>query len=183
MGLFISNSILKLFNSKFSVTSKLGQGTKFSFIIDLHTENNEDNDIATEFVTETFSNLALKMAQYKKFDEEECDVMIVDDHDLNRMFLGNVLKKLKIPYIEAINGQEAVEKVIFCSQMKKPLKCIVMDCNMPVMDGWQASSKIKNLFELGAVKEFPAIIAYTAYSSDEDIKKCYDSGMISYIVK
>ena len=77
----------------------------------------------------------------------------------------------------------AVEKTLGCDKMKAPLRCIIMDLNMPIMDGWNASRLISQLYAQGKLSKFPAIIAHTAYSSQEDIKKCYESGMVTYISK
>ena len=58
-----------------------------------------------------------------------------------------------------------------------------MDCDMPIIDGWEATKIINRRYAQGDLKFLPTIIGHTAYSSAEDIRRCYDSGMISYILK
>ena len=58
-----------------------------------------------------------------------------------------------------------------------------MDCNMPVMDGWEATKIITTSYKRGQLQVLPTIIGHTAYSAPEYIKKCYESGMVSYILK
>lgn len=85
--------------------------------------------------------------------------------------------------IEAKNGKEAVDLVLEASQNNRPFKVIIMDCQMPEMDGWEASRCIKSLHASLLIDKMPDIIGYTTFTSKEDIQKCFDSGMSHYISK
>ena len=54
---------------------------------------------------------------------------------------------------------------------------------MPLMDGWKATRTIVELFEMKKISKLPKIIGYSAFSSYDDINKCYDCGMVSYLSK
>ena len=129
------------------------------------------------------SPLIVPQMTFSILDKQNPKALIVDDNDFNRVLLGNILKSHGIPYVEAINGKVAVKLIRKFDRIKIPILCIIMDCDMPVMDGWQATKKIHKNYSEGIIKFLPAIIGHTAYSSTSDIKKCYDSGMISVIAK
>ena len=58
-----------------------------------------------------------------------------------------------------------------------------MDCDMPVMDGWQAASTLIEMYENNEISYRPRILAHTAYSSPYDIERCKQAGMIRHICK
>jgi PAS domain S-box-containing protein len=106
-------------------------------------------------------------------------VLIVEDHWANRRLLEAMLKKVSkhgVFVMEAVeNGQEAVN---ITSSRKYDI--ILMDCNMPIMDGWQATAAIRQ--STGPNKLTP-IIAVTANAMKGDREKCLASGMDDYISK
>ena len=77
----------------------------------------------------------------------------------------------------------AVKATVRLDRQNTPIFCIIMDCNMPVMDGWEATKAINDKYKAGIIKFLPIIIGHTAYSSSDDLQRCYDSGMASYILK
>ncbi|OMJ95618.1 hypothetical protein SteCoe_858 [Stentor coeruleus] len=182
LGLYVTKTILKNMGSTIKVASTFGKGSIFSFDLDIFEplrEETEESDIPDE-------NLSLNdipNLNYRTLISRPAQILIVDDNDFNRMSLASILKSEGIAFLEAINGEDAIKAVLKCDKMGIYLKCIIMDCNMPVTDGWEASRRIKNKYTQGIIKNFPAIIGYTAYSSKDDIQKCYDSGMISYMLK
>ena len=184
LGLHISENILKLLNSSLKVSSELGQGSIFSFCLDI-LESHPDYEYSNEneIPLEIINNFQLPKFSLNCLEKECPKIMIVDDNDFNRMVLGNILKKHGVNYIEAINGKIAVKNVLELDKRNTPLSCIIMDINMPEMDGWEASKLINKRFTQGTIKFLPDIIGHTAYSSVSDLQKCFDSGMISYILK
>ena len=184
LGLHISNSILNYFESSMNVSSEQGKGTTFSFCLNI-LENISKIQLESEIDIPYEVNSALQIPQMimNIFDKQYPKVLIVDDNDFNRILLGNILKNHNIPYIEALNGKIAVKLIKKYDRQKTPILCIIMDCDMPIMDGWQASKIITRFYAMGRIKSLPAIIGHTAYSSTDDIKRCYDSGMISHILK
>ena len=183
IGLYICKKILKYFNSKLVAVSD-SSGCSFSFVIgDGSEETNADSmKVDNEGLTESPGSVVGKIGRFAGVDEYP-KLLLVDDNDFNRMFLTNSLKKRNILYLEAVNGLQAVEVVLDADRKGRPVTCCIMDCNMPVMDGWEASKKINKLALDGVIGKAPSIIAHTAYSSEQDMRDCLDAGMIDYIPK
>ncbi|MEI7473670.1 MAG: response regulator [bacterium] len=101
-------------------------------------------------------------------------ILIAEDNEINIQFAIEVLNHLGLNFDVARNGKETLN---LCKT--KTYDLILMDCQMPIMDGYEACSKIK---ELDNYKNTP-IIAVTAYVLDTDRQKCLEAGMDDYISK
>ncbi|CAG9333658.1 unnamed protein product [Blepharisma stoltei] len=187
LGLHISNLLLnKLGGSSISVESISGKGTTIGFDLEIFEnvpsfESHEEDPLVPD-ENPSIKKIKLNIYNKKKADELP-EILIVDDIEFNRAALASILDANRIPYIEAEDGKEAALTVQRYNSTEKPLKLVIMDCGMPVMDGWQSTKEIKHLFEEGKIKHMPHIIGYSAFTSDEDIKMCYAAGMTSYISK
>lgn len=102
-------------------------------------------------------------------------VLVVDDNRANRLVASGMLEQFGCDCDFAQNGHEAVERLKY-----KPFDLVLMDCNMPVMDGYQASRIIREL--PGVFNDLP-IIAMTANNSPEEIRRCKEAGMNDLLVK
>ncbi len=102
-------------------------------------------------------------------------VLVVEDNQVNRMVLEGILKKLGYAAISAVNGLEAVELV----KTHQP-DLVFMDCQMPVMDGYEATRHIRDSGQDG--QRLP-IVAVTANSNPGDRELCIKSGMNDFIAK
>lgn len=100
-------------------------------------------------------------------------VLVVDDNRVNRMVVSRMLKRLGLTVDEAENGRIAVELAA-----KRAYAAIFMDCEMPVMNGWDATTTIRD--QLG--DDVP-IIAITAYVTDGDRARCEEAGMCDFLSK
>lgn len=100
-------------------------------------------------------------------------VLVVDDNRVNRMVLSRMLKKLGLEVDEATNGQEAVERAAAADY-----DAIFMDCEMPVMNGWEATERITS-----AAQTPVPVIAVTAYVTDADRVRCENAGMCDFLSK
>ena len=111
-------------------------------------------------------------------------ILVVDDTPLNVFALKQQLAKLGFPADEASNGLEALEKVRLSTKKAccKCYKLILMDCNMPVMDGIEATQKINELIVKREIKYIP-IIGLSAYSGEAELKSCIDAGMSETLCK
>ena len=101
-------------------------------------------------------------------------VLITEDEEVNFFYLKTLLKKTEARILRAKNGKEAVDII---AQHKGGVDLILMDINMPVMDGYEAMRIIKS--------EHPdlPIIAQTAYTLNNDRHKCLKAGFNDYIAK
>ncbi len=101
-------------------------------------------------------------------------VLLVEDNHINQMVAGRFMKKIGIGYELAENGAQALEKL-----EQQSFSVVLMDLQMPVMDGLTATEKIRNDLKL---KELP-IIAMTANAMQGDRERCLEAGMSDYISK
>ena len=110
--------------------------------------------------------------------DKSITVLLVEDHPINIQQMTILLKRLGIIPDFARNGLEAVEAV-----KKKVYDVLLMDCQMPVMDGIEATREIRKLYSKGSLVKNPYIIAITAFALKGDREKCLEAGMDNYISK
>jgi len=106
-------------------------------------------------------------------------LLVVEDNPINQQVVCRFLDKSGYSYDIAANGKDAVE--MYTSNFSG-YALILMDCQMPVMDGYEASIKIREIESISNRQHIP-IIAMTAYAQDSDKQKCLDAGMSDYIKK
>jgi CheY-like chemotaxis protein len=110
-------------------------------------------------------------------------ILIVDDDQINILVATNYLQQYPNFLFEvAYNGAEAVETVVKTARQKIYFDAILMDCNMPVLDGFEATKRILDLVQKEVIPYVP-IIAATANASQNDYENCFKAGMIEYISK
>ena len=115
-------------------------------------------------------------------------VLIVDDNDYNQIALGKMIEALGVRYQTAYNGElaiqavEAAEKARMNCLICNNFSLIMMDCNMPVMDGYKATRILKEKMRDGEITEIP-IIACTSFCKENEILKCEESGMDGFLSK
>ncbi|WP_339660609.1 response regulator [uncultured Polaribacter sp.] len=104
---------------------------------------------------------------------KEKKILVVDDNIMNRMVANIILQEFNVLVFEAADGQEAVSFL-----QNNPCDLILMDLQMPVLDGYKASEIIRKELNL----DIP-IIALTASDIEEDKEKCFEVGMNDYLYK
>ena len=158
LGLPIVNKILKVLDSSLEFESTFGEGTKFSF--DLSLVEGLENDLEN-----------LDYYEYKKQLVGK-KILIVEDNKINQIVTQKVLEQYDMHHVTANNGLEAIDCV-----NKEEFDIILMDINMPVMNGLESSKAIR---ELGISTP---IIALTAVSSDDFKEELSDYGINHAILK
>lgn len=103
-------------------------------------------------------------------------ILIVEDMETNLLMAKALIEKMGYRTEEARNGKEAVDRV-----MEKKYDLIFMDCQMPIMDGFEATEMIRD-FESDTDNRTP-IIAMTGNAFESDRKRCFDAGMDDFIAK
>ena len=110
-------------------------------------------------------------------DYHQYKVLLVEDNRVNRELALEMLAKFQISAEAVENGRDALEIIA-----TKPFDLVLMDCQMPVMDGFECTRLIRARIQLGEVKPVP-IIALTANAMRGDRERCLDVGMDDYISK
>lgn len=180
LGLSICKELVKLMGGSISVKSQKGKGSCFCFnaVFDVVNEQNIDQFIALDEQTESLppsepdtetvlSGVINKIKGLK--------LLLVEDNDINQMIVEEMLNDVNINVDIAENGAVAIEKL----HQHKHYDGILMDIQMPVMDGFTATREIRKLEKY---KNLP-IVALTAIDSASDIEKCLQSGMNAHISK
>ncbi len=107
-------------------------------------------------------------------------VLVVDDNAINRMVAENMLVQMGVPARCATNGQEALD--LLAAHAADPPLLVLMDCQMPVMDGYTATRIIRAL-EASTATPRQYIVALTAGAFDTDRALCLAAGMDAFVVK
>jgi len=160
LGMSISKDLVELMGGEMKVESKKGVGTTISFVI--------------EFEKGTAGNLPIK--QTFAFDANMLSgkkILVVDDNRMNRLVASTILKNYGAVISEVVNGQEAVDILA-----EKDIELVLMDIQMPVMDGMVATGIIREKIS----KSLP-VIALTANAIKGDNDKCIEAGMNAYLSK
>ena len=160
LGLTICRKLVALMNGDIGVTSVVGTGTRFTIsiplqVVDMPTENDR---VAIGFESEGELSL-LK-------------VLVVDDIKMNQIIIQQMLSKYEIEPTIAGNGVEGLELA-----SDNEYDIVFMDCRMPVMDGFEATQKLR---EKGYTK---SIVALTAGTTLEERERCIKSGMDDILSK
>ncbi|NES02046.1 MAG: response regulator [Okeania sp. SIO2F4] len=164
LGLLISRKFVQLMGGDIQVTSEVGKGTTFSF--EIQAEEVEPEVVETQKPKRRVIAIAPNQPRYR--------ILIVDDKILNRQLLVKLLNPLGFELKEASNGKEAIE--IFESWEPH---LIWMDMRMPVMDGYEATQKIKATTKGQAT----AIIALTASVLEEEKAVVLSAGCNAFMRK
>tara|TARA_B100001989_G_scaffold235292_1_gene196407 strand:- start:2381 stop:3946 length:1566 start_codon:yes stop_codon:yes gene_type:complete len=109
-----------------------------------------------------------------EYDKIQASILLVEDDTTSRLYASELLEELGCQVAEAENGRQAVMRVT----KNQNYDLILMDCMMPVMDGYKATQEIRE----AGFKDTP-IIALTANTMEQDKEKCLASGMDDYITK
>jgi len=170
LGLSIVKQLSQLMGGDANVSSKLGEGSCFSFTVvaDVDTQSSSTFDISPPKVQETNSN---------KNTSRIFNILLVEDNKVNQLVAQTLLESLGYTIHIAINGQEALEHL----ETKHYYDLILMDCQMPVMDGYEATQRIRASKEV--LNPSIPIIAMTANAMKGDKEKCIQFGMNDYLPK
>ncbi|MET3022427.1 PAS domain S-box protein [Flavobacterium hydatis] len=158
LGMTITKELILLMNGEINVKSEKDLGTTVSFIIDL--EKGSIDDIK-------------KIQNEINIDISGINVLLVEDNIINRMVAINSLNYFDCVVTEATNGVEAIEIL-----KNQSFDIILMDVQMPEMDGIETTVKIREELQLQT-----PIIAFSANAFKSEVDKCKNAGMDDYITK
>lgn len=159
LGMTICRDLLTLMDSELQIHSEKEIGTIISFEI--------------LFSKSKIENSPLKRIDFELIDLTGVKVLLVEDNKINRLIAGKALEMLGTTYVEAINGIEAIEIL-----KNESFDLILMDIQMPEMDGVEATKWIRNQMNIST-----PIVALTANVFRQDIDSYLEIGMNDYIIK
>ena len=166
LGLAICKELVGLMGGNIEVKSVESQGSIFYFTINLGLSNKESIASAAKNNSANLTKL------------ENVKVLLAEDNSVNQKLMTHMLEKYGCDIVLANNGKEAIEKYT----EKQPFDIIFIDCQMPEVDGYEATNKIRILEK--RFKKIPTpIIAVTANALKGDKERCLTSGMNDYIAK
>lgn len=172
LGLAISKQLVELMNGEIGVESELGKGAKFWFTLDLNNSTNKHSELSVN--THLMNSDVINKDELPQYSGR---VLVVEDNAINQVVAQCQLEDLGVEVEVADNGRIALEKL-----EKNAYDLVFMDCQMPVMDGFQASRAIRDEHSKVINSAIP-IIAMTANVLKGDKEKCLDAGMNDYIPK
>ena len=166
LGLSIVKQLVELQNGTIQVKSQESKGTTFTFVIPY-----ESGQIRDLVQPQSARSSATPQHSFKGLR-----ILLVEDNDINRLYALNILKKWQCDVDSAENGYIALERL-----RTNSYDIILMDIQMPVMDGYEATSNIRK--GLKPPKSNVPIIALTANAIKGDNEKCLEVGMNDYLSK
>jgi PAS domain S-box-containing protein len=161
LGMHIVWKLVKLMHGEIRVDSKKGEGTQFWVRLSFAIGKPEDMQYLS---TVNEPPMTLRGLQ----------ILIVDDNEINRLLARNILENHQAKVLEAVDGKQAVD---MCSLMPD-IDLVLMDLQMPVMDGYTASYIIRNELQIDV-----PIIALSADAIQGEKEQCINSGMNDYLSK
>lgn len=164
LGLAISQSLVNKFGGNITVKSEPEKGSEFSFTIQFGRLLNNNEKIFTTPLIPTPKDLY------------GMRVLLVDDNSLNQKVVSTMLKKMGASVTTLGNGEEAVD---FLKDQYKNFDVVLMDVQMPVMDGYVATEKIRKELGLNDL----IIVAQTANAFKDEQEHCTAVGMNDYLSK
>ncbi len=167
LGLSISKSLAEALGGDIVVKSKIGTGSTFIFsfmtdLIDTKVDANHHETSSKEQIRAKSSN---------------CRVLVAEDNIINQKMISEILKRLGVIFKVVKNGEDCFNEIL---DAKVKYDIVFMDVRMPVMDGLEATSKIKSNID---ESKLPKIVGLTANATVEDKEACFAAGMDDYIAK
>lgn len=172
LGLAIARKLARLLGGDIAMYSQLGHGSIFTVTVGVAVDVDAIWTAAPRVTNENEPAMPIALNALV-----QGRVLVVDDTPINRNLFSSILVRAGLNVREACNGKEALEMVVAAAQADHPFDMVFMDMQMPVMDGYEATRRIR-----ATVPALP-IIALTAHSMAGDRERCLDAGCTEYLAK
>ena len=172
LGLPISKNLASLMGGDIEITSELGKGSTFSLILPLRTIEGTEDEKKKNRIRKNKINEKLKSSV-----KDAKKILLVEDYEGNIVVISYILEDMEIDYDVATTGLQAVNL-----WKDNHYDVIIMDVQMPEMDGFTATAQIRRIEEEQSLEQTP-IIGMTAHALIGDKDKCIEAGMNAYLPK
>jgi PAS domain S-box-containing protein len=162
LGLTIAKQLVELMGGNITVKSEVGKGSVFAVSLDFEKTSAPVVPVSEQIIDKPLLS--------------DVDVLVVEDNNFNKLLIKNILLGWKTNVDMADNGQIAVDML-----RNKKYDIVLMDIQMPVMDGYQATEYIRH--QLPAPQNEVPIIAVTAHATLTERERCEKSGMNDFVSK
>jgi signal transduction histidine kinase/CheY-like chemotaxis protein len=167
LGLAISQRIIEAMGGRIEVDTQPGGGSSFHFDLGFELDPNPPSGDAIDS----------SMAALDPPSRLAGTVLVVEDNPVNRVIAEEMLQSLGVEFIEAQDGVEALDVLA-----RRPVDLVLMDCQMPVMDGYTATQHIRDRESRQRLPRTP-IVALTANAYEEDAAHAIEVGMDAHLAK
>ena len=167
LGLAISQRIITAMGSMIDVQSAAGEGSRFRFVIEVEPDLSAEPHVMEDSMHGTLDEQPVLSGT----------VLVVEDNDVNRMIACEMLRSMGVQVVEAVNGVESLSEL-----ERHAVDLVLMDVQMPIMDGYAATQKIREREAQLGLARLP-IIALTANAFDEDAAYALAVGMDAHLAK
>jgi len=173
LGLSIVAQIAEHMGGGIRVKSTPGEGATFIVALQLQKASQDCASTTEDCYFDDANQLTAEMVAGRR-------LLVVEDNEINQLVISEQLKELGIGADLVQNGSEAVEQYIRSQSSEQEYDLILMDCQMPIMDGYEATAAIR---KLGGDALTVPIIALTANALAGEREKCVLAGMNDYLTK
>ncbi len=184
LGLAITKKLCLLLGGNIVLTSQEGKGSCFEFSLKFESVSHRDTTARIHFYEQQKNriNAHKKLTQISEDNKEKHKehILVVEDNDINQEVICFMLDDIGSTYKVAENGRVALE--CLKNSAASPFSLILMDCQMPEMDGFEATQRIRGGVAGDRYQNIP-IIALTANAMKGDRERCLEAGMTDYLSK
>lgn len=167
LGMSIVKRLVELMNGTIDIKSEVGNGTTTTCLLEFRKA--EEKQVEKE-TSESEINTRIALLESKR-------ILLVDDNNLNRIIAMDMLEEMGIVVTEAVDGVNAIE--ILSSKGENSFDCVLMDIQMPGMDGYETTKKIRSELNMQRIP----IVAMTANAFEEDRQNALNAGMNDHMTK
>ena len=167
LGLAISQRIVEAMGGRIEVKSRAGYGSRFRFGLRMERDPSAVHAVQNDSALGGLDGASTLMGS----------VLVVEDNDVNRMIAREVLLSIGLSVVEATDGIEALAQL-----ERHSIDVVLMDCQMPVMDGYTATQELRRRETKLGLPRVP-VLALTADAFEEDAVRAREAGMDGHLAK